>query len=311
VDERLIPINGLLALLRGEGGWPRLLGDQGFRRHLLEVPLSTRLGDLRADAVIYRCDPNLILLCEAKSGRNLDEEQAHKYVAADLTALRRVGVVPHQLRGAQDVAVHPLFVGRQEHQADLEASLRRLRIAAPLLTVGSKRVRLCAGREPNGLMDFDCPHGGALPPARVPVDQDSSDQDLLELLVPEIVAVLARNVEYVQVERIAEHVIPEWPILAHGQARSRLIHRIVELIKGPISRELRGQVRYEPLRQPDTRGRIVVESTPATRDPRGRTQSWQALERRAARVLKRSPAAQIPGQLSLDDLADEGGLYER
>ncbi len=75
MDERLIPINGLLALLRGEGGWPALLCEQGFHRHQLEVPISTRLGDVRADVLMYRRSPDLILLCECKGGRNLEEEQ--------------------------------------------------------------------------------------------------------------------------------------------------------------------------------------------------------------------------------------------
>ena len=44
MDERLIPINGLIALLRGDGGWPKTLGDAGFKRHQLEVPISTPKG---------------------------------------------------------------------------------------------------------------------------------------------------------------------------------------------------------------------------------------------------------------------------
>ncbi|HEX7290087.1 MAG TPA: hypothetical protein VF250_03075, partial [Conexibacter sp.] len=91
MDERLIPINGLIALLRGEGRWPGLLGDQGLRRHRLEVPVSTPRGDFRADALLYRRDPDLVLLVEAKSGRNIDAAQAEKYVAADATWLRRAG----------------------------------------------------------------------------------------------------------------------------------------------------------------------------------------------------------------------------
>jgi hypothetical protein len=41
MDERLIPINGLLALLRGEGNWPPQLREQRFRRHQLEMPIAT------------------------------------------------------------------------------------------------------------------------------------------------------------------------------------------------------------------------------------------------------------------------------
>lgn len=139
MDERLIPINGLIALLRGDGGWPALLREQGFQRHQLEVPISTSRGNIRADALIYRRAPDVILLCEAKCGRNLEEEQARKYMAADFSWLCRTGAIPPELRKARDVAVHAVFVGREEHRAELETALQRLGLSAPLLTVGSTR----------------------------------------------------------------------------------------------------------------------------------------------------------------------------
>ena len=309
VDERLIPINGLIALLRGEGGWPALLREQGFRRHQLEVPVSTSLGDIRVDALMYRRSPDLVVACEGKSGRNIEDEQARRYMALDETWLQRAGAIPPELRRASPLAVCALFMGREEHRADLEAALRALNIAAPLLTVGSERVRLSATSGIKGLDDFDTQHQGGLPPARLPVDHQSPDQDLLELLVPQIVAAQARNDDIVPVESLSERILPEWPVLAHG-ARSAFVGRVGSLLQRLASGDMRGQFRYEGLAQPHTRGRIVIEATPASRDPRGRTQAWQAQQHRAERALQRRYARQIPGQLSLDDLADHGGLAE-
>jgi len=73
---------------------------------------------------------------------------------------------------------------------------------------------------------------------------------------------------------------------------------------------MRGQFRYEGLKQPHTRGRIVIDVSPAKRDPRGRTQAWQAQQKRAAAALRRRAARERAGQLSLDELADEGGLAD-
>ena len=154
VDERLIPINGLIALLRGEGGWPALLREQGFRRHQLEVPVSTSLGDIRVDALMYRRSPDLVVACEGKSGRNIEDVQARRYMALDGTWLQRAGAIPPELRRASPLAVCALFMGREEHRADLEAALRALNIAVPLLTVGSERVRLSATSGIKGLDDF-------------------------------------------------------------------------------------------------------------------------------------------------------------
>jgi hypothetical protein len=309
VDERLIPINGLIALLRGEGAWPGLLRDRGFQRHQLELPISTPLGDIRADALIYRREPDLIVLCESKSGRNVEEAQARKYVAVDSSWLRRTGGVPPELRNVDRVNVRALFIGREEHRADLEAGLHQLGIDAPLLTVGSERVRLSGTSGIPGMDDFDVHHEGGLPPGRIPVDHQSSEQDLLEALLPQVVAAQARNDDIVSVESLAERVLPEWPVLAHG-ARGAFITRIADVLRRLAAGEMRGQFRYEGLAEPYTRGRIVIEATPATRDPRGRTQAWQAQRRRAGIALQRRLEREIAGQLSLDELADQGGLAE-
>ena len=70
-----------------------------------------------------------------------------------------------------------------------------------------------------------------------------------------------------------------------------------------------GQFRLEP--GGSNRGsRLVIESTPAKKDPRGRTQAWQAQQRRASRALRRRPQPAIEGQTSIYDLAEEGGLTD-
>lgn len=306
MDPRLVPLNGLIALLRGDGGWPRPLGDQGFERHQLEVPVSTPEGEIRADALIYRVEPDLILLDECKSGRNIDEEQARKYLAANWEWLRRTGAVPPRLRSRPDTPVATLFVGAEEHRAALEADLRRLNVSAPLLTIGANRVRLSDASGLSGLDDFDLRHDGGLPPARVPVDHQSPDEELQEVVLPQIIAAQARGEDILGIEVVCEAILPEWDILSHS-GRSDFIRKVERIVASLDTGEMRGQFRFEG-GLPNVRGRIVFQTTPVAKDPRGRTQAWQAQERRAARVLRRAPAQQIPGQLSLDDLADEGGI---
>ncbi len=307
VDERLIPINGLIALLRGDGGWPPLLRDQGFERHQLEVPISTSLGDIRADAVIYRRAPDLIVLCEAKSGCNLEEKQARRYAVADLTSLRRTGALPPGFKRAGQVPVRPLFVGREEHRAELEAGLRHLNIQAPLLTLGAVRVRLSGSGGIQGLEDCDEQHDGGPPPARIPVDHQSSERDLLDVLIPRVIAAQARNEDIVAVESLAEGLLAEWSILSHG-GRESFIARMAKLLKGLAAGDMRGQFRYERMREPHQRGRIVILSTPAEHDPRGRTRAWQAQQNRAEKALQRRGTRVGAAQLSLDELAEQGGL---
>jgi len=219
VDPRLIPINGLIALLRADGAWPALLKEQAFERFQLEAPLTTPVGDTRVDAVIYRLDPHLVLLSECKGGRNIEEEQARKYLAATADLLKRTDALPPRLRRATGVTVLPLFVGLEEHRADLEAALRGLKINAPLLTIGAQRVRLSNTSGIRGLDDFDHHHTRGLPPARFRVDHQSLPEEIQEVLVPELIAAQAGARDIVALEGLAAAVISEWDVLAHGARR--------------------------------------------------------------------------------------------
>lgn len=311
MDERLIPVNGLIALLRGEGGWPRPLGDAGFLRHQLEMPLSTPMGEVRADALIYRQSPDLILPCECKSGRNIDVEQAEKYLSIDPEWLRRSGAIPPQLRDSESIAVQTLYVGNDEHRPELEQGLQSLG-AVPLLTVSADRVQLSGAGRTSGLLDFIELHTAGLPPARLPVDHQSEDDEILELLIPAIVAGQASLEDFVQIETLCQGILPEWPILG-AKARAEFTSRIAQLVKALAAGEMKGQIRYEPPsgRQPHTPARLAILDSPANRHPQGRTQAFQAQQRKAEKVLRRkSRKAPIPGQTSLDDLAQEGGLAD-
>jgi hypothetical protein len=306
VDKRLVPLNGLIALLsKSDDKWPKFLRDQGWQRHQFEVKVASSLGNFRADGVIFRLDPNVILLCEAKSGRNIDEDQARKYLVTTLEDLRRVGAVATPLRG-KEAAVWTLFVGIEEERLSLERGLTELGVIGPLLTIGRDRVRLSGTSEVPGLDGFDEHHTGGMPPARFRIDHQSDELEIAEVLVPIIAAAQARRVEFLALEEICAGALPEWALLpdgARGDFRRRVGDVLARLANGPQKRDFR----YEP-RTGHSDGRVDILATPADRDPRGMTQAWQAVEGRAARALNRRPKPQVPGQMSLEDLADEGGI---
>jgi hypothetical protein len=311
MDARLIPINGLIALLRGDGGWPRPLGEAGFKRHQLEMPLSTEKGEVRADALLYRQSPDVILPCECKSGKTVDVEQAEKYLSLDVGWLQRSGAIPPLLKGSESIAVQTLYVGIDEHRLELERELQRLG-AVPLLTVSAERIQLSGAGGTPGLSDFIEPHKAGLPPARLPVDHQSEDDEILELLIPAIVAAQASMKDHVGIDGLCQDLLPEWPILG-AKARREFIGRVTQLAKGLAGGEMKGQFRYEAPSglQPHLPGRLVITDSPATRHPQGRTQAFQAQQRKAEKVLRRkSRKGPIPGQTSLDELAQEGGLAD-
>lgn len=305
MDVRLRPLNGLLALLRPDGAWFHNLADQGFRLHSIELPVQGSGGLVRADAVIYRQDPDLIVLCECKSGRNLDEEQARRYAAATYTALRRGAALPSVFRG--QVAVNTMYVVLDDYRAEIEVCLQTWGIDAPVLSIGSGFVRL-DGDMPDGLASFvERDPSKRWPPARIRVDHQSPINEIMELLAQRIASAQARRQQVLDLQEVAKAIYPAWDVLS-PTGRRDLTRRLVEAGEAFAKGALRGAIFVE--RGNEVAPRITILRTPADADPRGMPQAWQGQARRLAEDLGRgsAPVPEETRQLSLDDLylGDDG-----
>ncbi len=310
MDPRLIPLNGLIALVRGDGLWPRALGDQGLRVHIFEAPVYTEPQNITADAILYRLEPPLLVLAECKGGRNIDAQQGRGYLTADLPGVFAAGSLPPGLRKRDDARVVAMFVGNEAYRGDLEASMVQHEIQAPLLTVGSDRARLTEVEAGSGIEPFDVAHQAGLPPARFPIDQHSPIEEIHELIAPILVAAQARQEELIDVEAICRDILPEWSVLGK-EAQRGFISLVDDAVRRLANGELGAQFSYEPGTKA-SQARVRVLESPAASDPRGTPQSWQAQQRRAAKALGRQRQPPIEGQLelSLEDLAQEGGVGE-
>lgn len=308
MDRRLLPLNAVLALVHPDGAWFHDLSDQGFRLHSIELKVQSSAGWVVADAVIYRLDPDVVLLCEGKSGRNVDEEQARKYAAADASALRRGGSLPVNV--AHDARVAPLFVVPDDVRSDVEASLQGWGIDAPVLSIARGFARL-DGPCPPGVEPFvrdESPR--RWPPGRIRVDHQSTLEELVELLAQQIVAAQAKREPVLDLEEAASRIYRAWPQLSLSGRRD-FLRKLKDCARHLASNSLQGVIRLEPGNN-NVPARILVDHTPAALDARGMPQAWQGQARRMAADLGRgggSPPEEDP-QLSLDDLdlgeADEG-----
>jgi len=303
VETRLVPVNAVLALVAGDRGWFEDLGTQGFRLHALELDVQSTPGVIRVDVVLYRTAPDLILLVENKSGRHVEERQARGYAAADLTGIRARGGLPHELVDRPETLVSPLYVCLQEHRQDIMRSLAEVQIAAPVLSVAPGRVVL-DGPVPAGLERFSChdPHLG-LPPVRIRLDRESATEEFMAILTQRVVAAAVRGERHVELDELARAVFQGHWVHMSLQGRRELVARFrkaaIELAHG----ELGSMIGVEGTDAVATR--VTIIGAPASADPRGAPQRWQALMRKAARDLGREGPSIVErqAQMSMDDLA--------
>ena len=300
MDPRLRPLNTVLALVHPDRSWFHDLADQGFRLHSIELKVQSSAGIVVADAVLYRLDPDLVLLCEGKSGRNVEEEQAKKYAVADAAALRRGGSLPVDV--AHDAPVAPLFVVMNDVRSDVEAALQGWEIEAPVLSIDRGFARL-DGPCPVGLQPFvrdDAPR--RWPPGRIRVDHQSPLEEVAELLAQQISVAQAKGQPVLDLAEAASRIYRVWPQLSQS-GRREFLRKLKQCARHLAGSSLKGVIRLDPGSN-NVPPRLLVERTPADLDTRGMPQAWQGQARRMAADLGRgggSPPEEQP-QLSLDDL---------
>lgn len=123
----------------------------------------------------------------------------------------------------------------------------------------------------------------------------------------QLVAAQARQVEFVPVSALAAAILPGLALLAR-EATREFLDRVTGVTEDYLRGEMSTYFRFE--RTSAVAPRVVVLRSPAGADPRGATQQWQAEARRAGRATGRTRAPAPEGQLSIEDLAREGGLAD-
>lgn len=310
MESRLIPVNAVLALAARDGGWFEDVADQGFRVHALELDVQSTPGVIRADVVLYRLDPDLILLCEGKSGRSVKERQALGYDAADVAGIRARADLPNELVGRPTVSVSPLYVCLTSHRDDIVQSLANLGLQAAVLSVGPGSATL-DGPVPAGLERFNRRDGRlGLPPVRIRLDRESPVEEFMAVLLQRIVAAAVHGNTHLELDEVAREIFRGHWVEMSVQARRDLVARLkkaaTQLSRGELSRVIRIEGSSSV---PD---RVAIFDPPTSADPRGAPQRWQALMRRAARDLGREgpSIAERQPQMSIDDLAIEAEAAE-
>lgn len=296
MEQRLRPVNGLMALcIPGDVHQP-VLHEAGFEVAGLEVPVLTPEGKVVVDVLLVHRAAAHLIACESKSGANVEPEQAKAYAALDPQAVRIAGSVSLPTR--EPPTVEPLFVCLKRQAARIRTGLQRVGIRCPVLMVEGKSVDL-AGRElASERLASAIPQGGVVLPAGIPehvrFDDHTPVDDLRGTVRAQLATLQSRKIPQLSIPALAEQAIPGLAIYGKG-ARMRLIRKVGEAVQSIVVEESDA---FAYQRRTGTHDPIVrVLKTPEDNDPRGRTQAWQASGR--PRQGARRRGAPSPDQLDL------------
>jgi len=299
VEQRLLPVNALLGLASPGDDRVGLLAAAGFRVVGIELPVTGSMGKVVVDVVLARATDGTVLVCEAKSGRGIDEQQARKYAALTVVdVVQQVGITSV----VTTLRIGVVYATLSLHRNTIAGRLEDLALAVPVAVLGasSRRVGLVvtapagAGGHPLARLFPDDLELPAALPRPLRIDHESPADAVRPLVVAEVTAAMSRRETEVGMRSLTERV------LFGTGARNRL-QRTVDDIARHLPDELSVAVSYLPRSGARDAAVLQLQETPETADPRGRTQKYQALDRRRAR---RAPV-QSDGQF---ELLDELGL---
>lgn len=203
--------------------------------------------------------------------------------------------------------IEPMYVMLREKRDRVEMGLGNAGLSCPILTVDTGEAELsCDAKHYLSAFQVTLP---SPPPAVIPIDAESPAERYLELSIAQIVARAASGHTSVSLDAILEAVNPYWAI-THDAVRGAVKNRAKDALKRAFDREFKDNFALEST----SSGHAIIQilRTPADYDPRGRSQGWQAMQKKAERALRRKPRAKvIPGQVSFEDLGREVEAGER
>jgi hypothetical protein len=128
------------------------------------------------------------------------------------------------------------------------------------------------------------------------LDADSPESEFKEHLIPELIASASRGEAFVTVEALLRAVVPYWDVYG-ADAKRQLVRKARDVLVRTVDRDFPKDFKFEAGGTKFRGDTIRIVGTPAAYDPRGQTQAWQRLQRRAARAVGRPKRQDVaPGQ---------------
>lgn len=302
VDDRLIPLNAFIGLCVPDHLWPSPLAEVGYVLAGIEVPVGVNDRIVVFDAITFRQTQNRVLGAEAKSGQNVDTDQAQRYGGVQVDDVVRAANIGVQQPGPR--SLQTLYVCLADNLERIVLGLQMAGVDFPILAVDHDEIRHRGHSFDDADLQevFDSPQVfvGA-PPRYVPVDLESPDEDFDRLVLATLVEELSHARRVIEVPVLAARAINHLPL--YGTAAKKQLEGRVNEAAQRIAAADPDSFLYMPATATRHVPSVEFVRSPEDLDPRGRTQSYQAIARAGARRSRRR--REVTGQRSIDELLAE------
>jgi hypothetical protein len=302
VEDRLIPLNAFIGLCVPDHLWPSPLAQVGYTLAGIEVPVGVDDRTVVFDAIAFRQSQNRVLGVEAKSGRNVETDQAQRYQSVQVDDVVRAASINVQQEGSR--SLQTLYVCLADHLERILVGLQNAGVDFPIVAVDNDAIRHGGGRfdDLDVQQVFDSPQVFVgTPPRYVAVDLESTDEEIDSLVLATLVEELSHARRVIETPVLTARAITHLPL--YGTAARNQLERRVDQAAKRIASTDPDSFLYLPATATRHASAVEFVRSPEGLDPRGRTQSYQAVARAATGRPRRRH--QLAGQQSIDELLAE------
>lgn len=210
-SKNLKLLNAVIAMCRSDSKWPHYFFDLGYGVKWIEQPFTCTTGEkLVPDLVIVSNAENHCILFEGKSGNNIENEQAQRYMQVkpkDVVSKLFIDVV----RGQQPMT-DVSYLCFSESTPAIVAQLKALAATFPVLEIGASLFRLAENEFSVPRINKDLSTGIAIdmnkiPMGYLPFDENSSDSEVAPLIMQTVVSFARQNKPHFGSEEITQDVV--------------------------------------------------------------------------------------------------------
>ena len=215
----MIPLNVLIALCSSPRMlYPTILFDSGYRLEGIEVPVSWDDDKVVVDVVMFRSERNMVLAGEAKSGSNIEKDQARRYKRLDVDAVIQSASISIETLGAK--GIQSLYCCPSDKADRVLMGLRAAELPCPVPAFDDVAIE----NRGDAFMDQTLQEAfrepvktSVLPPRIISVDEDSPAESFEELVMAALVAEVSCKRSHISVPALAERALSLDPPMVCGE----------------------------------------------------------------------------------------------
>lgn len=296
--------NLMIGLCRGAPGLPRALRELGYEGFWVELRFAIA-GDkaVNPDMIVYSTEQRHTLLCEWKSGRNVEKDQLLRYGLVTDEDLRVRAHIPAAAAAAHDTTVF----GVAEYRERLVLGLTAAESDAVLVVVDDEGLTRVGRRfAADGLNAAFAPRPAVdvanAPLGFLPFDAESPDHVVAEHCIRQLVVYMNRREPLVRLSALAQDVVSIWSVLP-DDARKPLTDRMRDIMTEAARYEFRPYLHRERGIEGRTRTPTWgIANNPLDLSTEKRTAAYRRLEAAQKGLVERlrSNGGRSQGELPLE-----------